>query len=180
MEPDKDRRRAAAAIRSKIDLKHFLRDHEGLTLAEVRDVMDAVFSPDRVYKEDGTPLTKAGIARKARDYRELQRQKHALLYSLVRDDAMAKARTYDGPMPATNAWVKVPGEKEEDLLTPYEQLRHAIADEMAKSLSAELDACANDDELESLLIAKQWDVDTIEHYIETFGKGQVASETRSG
>jgi hypothetical protein len=54
-----------------------------------------------------------------------------------------------------------------------------MAEEGAKALADELDACKDDDELESLLIARRWNVATIEHYLENFGKGQVHG-TRSG
>ena len=166
-------RTAALAVRTKTDLKNFLHDHIGLTLTESRQIANAVCSAAVAETAAAAPLTKAGVARAVRDYRQLEQEKLAIAYAVWADEAHKQAWAYTGPWPEGNDWVEFGGEKR--LLDPLQRLKHMITLQLAEKWLQELDACADDDELEAALVRRKLPDHLVEEYIEKYGKGEAVT-----
>jgi hypothetical protein len=170
MANNNDRDRAAAAMGSRAALKNYLHQYVGLPLAVVRRQVDEILKNATDSKET-KPLSRAGVARAARDFQEIKEQRLNLLYSQVFTAAHAKwiaYRSSKGPLPEQACWATVNGEK--TILEPWQRVRHGFALEMALQLQKELDDCPDDDEVEAMLLKNGWDEDAIDSYIEEFGK----------
>jgi hypothetical protein len=168
-----DLRKAVSAIWTLPDLKDFFHEYGGLTITEARERVEAMLRKGNDNNGDGDnqqPLSRAGIARAAREVREFKQQRFDLLYSQVQTAAHAKWLAYDGPKPAEDCWTTIAGKQ--TILAPWQRVRHGFALELAQQLEKELDDCPNDDEVEALLIRKGWPDDLISRYLEGFGKAE--------
>jgi len=166
-----DLRRAALAMQGRRGLKNFLHDHAGLSLAEASEkVSGVVASSGGVSSADTKPLSRAGIARATREFKELQQQRFDLLYSQVQNAAHAKWIRYDGPLPDKDCWVTIAGRP--TVLEPWKRIRHGFALELVQELEKQLDGCSSDDEKEAVLVKQGWTDDLIERYLEVCGKGE--------